>query len=149
MKAQHLDDEEIQGYLFDPSACEQEHVEHIHSCEHCTSRVATYQLIAASVANEEIPAFDFELSTLVLQQLPRKERRFNAINVLVYLSVTVGLGALGCTLYVLKSDLLTLSTSISALSISFILCVMGLIFIPLIWETYLSYQRKMNMIEFS
>lgn len=49
---------------------------HLRGCRRCQSRVATYQHLFTAAAQLPPPAFAFDLTTLVLAQLPRPKPAF-------------------------------------------------------------------------
>lgn len=145
MKALHLSDQEIQRYVFNASNCEHEIIAHVQACNYCRNRAKSYQLIEAAIQSEQAPVFDFDLSALVVNQLPEKED--SMIDVLVYLSITLCLGGLSIILYFFGTDLLTVFRGVSTVSIYFIIGVVGLVFTLLSWDTYRSFQSRIRMIE--
>ncbi len=149
MKASHLSDQEIQRYVFATADCEQAIITHLQTCDHCRNRAKTYELIEASLQNEPAPAFDFDLAALVMNELPTQEEKFSIIEVLAYSAGFVGLGALSIVIYFFGRDLLVLFSGVSNIAIYMILCIVGMIFLPLCWEVYQSYQRRIRMLDFS
>lgn len=68
MKNLHLTELEIQDSATDAKNNEGL-ASHIESCESCKNKVAQYQLLFSEIKNSPVPAFDFNLSEVVLSQL--------------------------------------------------------------------------------
>lgn len=149
MKTAHLSDRDIQRFTFDLSECEEELIAHIHSCDLCKNRTAAYESIFQKVQEQQAPAFNFDLSELVMDQLPQPEEKLKVINYLSYFLITLCVVILGFTLYYFNQVSLMLFDHIAVISYYFILSVAVLIFIPLCWEMYQSFNKKMNRLEFS
>jgi hypothetical protein len=73
MKYKHLNDDEIQQYVLEKANCADEVIEHIKSCTNCKERAAQYSLLFEGIKQQEKPAFDFNLSELVVAQLPKSQ----------------------------------------------------------------------------
>lgn len=72
----HLTDEEIQLYVAEPHAISQQMANHIQGCAICQSKAANYVLLFNNIKAAAKPAFDFDLSALVMEQLPAPKRAF-------------------------------------------------------------------------
>ena len=99
MVIKHLTDDEVQQYAVDKSNCEKRIAEHIHLCEKCRSKVEVYQLLITGIKQQPQPAFDFDLSNIVLQQLPSPSSKVSNDKLLVWLFVGIGMGFIGGGLY--------------------------------------------------
>ena len=99
MVIKHLTDDEVQQYVVDKQHCEVEIVEHIHLCEMCRAKVEVYQLMIKEIKQQPQPAFDFDLSKIVLQQLPSPSLKVSNDKLLVWLFVSTGIAFLGGAIY--------------------------------------------------
>jgi hypothetical protein len=72
----HLTDAEIQLYVAEPQVISQQMANHIQGCLICQSKVANYVLLFNNIKAAEKPAFDFDLSALVMEQLPAPKSAF-------------------------------------------------------------------------
>ncbi|WP_295799244.1 hypothetical protein [Mucilaginibacter sp.] len=68
MNITHLTELEIQDYATDAKNSEGV-VSHIESCESCKNKVVQYRLLFSEIKNSPVPAFNFNLSEVVLGQL--------------------------------------------------------------------------------
>jgi len=103
MVTKHLTDDEVQQIAVDKSNCEKRIAEHIHLCEECRSKVEVYQLLIAGIKQQPQPAFDFDLSKMVLQQLPSAVSKVSTDKLLVWLFVSTGIIFIGGGLYFFQS----------------------------------------------
>jgi len=99
MVIKHLTDDEVQQYVVDKQRCEVEIVEHIHSCAVCSAKVGVYQLMIKGIKQQPQPSFDFDLSKIVLKQLPSSSSKVSNDKLLVWLFIGIGIGFIGGGLY--------------------------------------------------
>ncbi len=69
MTNQHLDDNMIQAYTWDAEMLSSEQHAHMNTCERCQAKAGTYRALFTKVSELPAPAFDFDLSALVVQQI--------------------------------------------------------------------------------
>lgn len=79
----HLTDAEIQLYVAEPEMTSDQLRIHIQDCVNCQTRAANYQLLFNGIHDHAKPQFNFDLSTLVLEQLPEPKRVFPWAGILV------------------------------------------------------------------
>jgi hypothetical protein len=79
----HLTDAEIQLYVAEPEMTSDQLKIHIQDCANCQTRAANYQLLFNGIHDQAKPQFNFDLSTLVLEQLPEPKRAFPWTGILV------------------------------------------------------------------
>jgi hypothetical protein len=66
----HPSEKEIQQYAIDKTECSPGTIGHMESCAHCKVEVSSYRVLFAEIKKSPKPVFDFDLSALVLPQLP-------------------------------------------------------------------------------
>ena len=103
MVTKHLTDDEVQQYAIDKLNCEKRIVEHIHVCEKCRSKVEVYQLLITGIKQQSQPAFDFDLSKMVLQQIPSPKTSTANDNALIWIFSFMGIAFLGGAIYFFQS----------------------------------------------
>jgi hypothetical protein len=69
---------EIQEYVLDKSACGPEIIGHIESCTECLEEVETLRFVISEIKQMPRPAFDFDLTALVIPQLSLPKPRLTA-----------------------------------------------------------------------
>ena len=92
----HLTDAEIQLYVAEPEMTSDQLKIHIQDCANCQARAANYQLLFNGIHDHAKPQFNFDLSALVLEQLPEPKRAFSrtAIQVSVFSILSISLSAI-------------------------------------------------------
>ena len=103
MVTKHLTDDEVQQYVVDKPGCEKRIAEHIHLCEECRSKVEVYQLLITEIKQQSQPAFDFDLSKIVLQKLPSSKTSIANDYALIWIFSFMGIAFLGGTIYFFQS----------------------------------------------
>ncbi len=94
----HPADAAIQEYAMGLAPHWSAHMEH---CPACRAKAQTYREMAASIAAQPAPAFDFDVSAAVLERLPAPRR--TAFPVL-YTALAAVLLAGGAALYLFRAD---------------------------------------------
>lgn len=79
----HLTDTEIQLYVAEPEIISDQLKTHVQNCVDCQTNIANYQLLFNGIHNQAKPQFDFNLTNLVLEQLPEPKRAFPWAAVLI------------------------------------------------------------------
>ena len=76
MTISHLSEQEIQQYVLDRKNTGSDISAHIHDCERCQAKATAYSTLFKELKEIPKPAFDFDLSELVLNQLPVRKPLF-------------------------------------------------------------------------
>jgi hypothetical protein len=92
----HLTDAEIQLYVAEPEMTSDQLKIHIRDCANCQTMAANYQLLFNGIHDHAKPQFNFDLSTLVLKQLPEPKRAspWTGILVSVFSVLLISLSAI-------------------------------------------------------
>jgi len=72
----HLTDAEIQLYIAEPETISDQLKIHVQTCTNCRTNIANYQLLFNGIHDQPKPRFDFDITNLVLEQLPEPKREF-------------------------------------------------------------------------
>jgi hypothetical protein len=70
MITDHLTDDIIQQFALEAEFRDEISKAHIAACKHCQLRAESYRVLFTRVAEQSPAVFDFDISTLVLSQLP-------------------------------------------------------------------------------
>lgn len=145
MTTKHLNEEEIQqfalGVLGEPFA-----IGHIEQCAHCQQQVELYRVIFSEVKIAGKPAFNFDLATSVLEQLPAPvtiPERFPVL--LAVISSAVFLIGLCAVYWDYLVDLFSGSRALIKFSIA------AVVLSVLLWQAIdliKQYQKKMQALDF-
>jgi hypothetical protein len=164
MMSQHLSEADIQQYVLERPVCEDGIAHHVEQCEDCKARAAVYEMLFSGIRQEPGPAFDFDLSALVLgqlpgvapahlpglapAQLPRKKPRFAPGIVFAYLLGLSMCAAIGIPLYLFGKDLLRLFAGILPMAKYLIFITAITIFIFQIIEMFKKYRGQMKALNY-
>jgi len=146
MVIKHLTDDEVQHYVVDKQHCEVKIVEHIHSCEVCRTKVEVYQLMIKGIKQQPQPAFDFDLSKMVLQQLPSLPSKVSNDKLLVWLFVCTGIVFMGGVLYFFQSHF-DLFEGLRAIFIYLITITALTVSAYLFTDMYKKYRQRMKILD--
>ena len=149
MKTIHVSDHSIQKFAFDLSECEAEIVNHIHSCGECKKRVEGYLSLSNTIKEQTTPVLDFNLTELILDQLPLSSKKESAYNYFIYFLILISIGVVAAALYFFKDTLVNLFSNTSAIPISFIISVAMLIVFALSIDLVRSFNKKVDMLNYS
>jgi len=143
MNQEHLSEELLQIYAMDKSGCSPAQLDHAVTCSVCQERAALYALLFKEVKGLPKPAFDFDLSELVLTQLPQSRNGFQFNTTLFYVLAICAI-AIPCWLF--KSYLLQLFSGIMPITISMLVMAVVLIFLFQGIEVYRKYQKLLDAV---
>ena len=142
----HITDDEVQQFVVERQQCEVRIVEHVHTCEECKLKVEVYQLLITGIKQQPEPAFDFNLSDLVLQQLPSPKQN-TSDRPLLWVLVFVGIALVGAIAYFFQGSFAYLFEGISAIFIYLIgitvVTVLAVVFI----DMYKKYNKEMKLLD--
>jgi len=141
MKMIHLTDTELQQYLTEPKTLGPEKTAHVLSCDHCAAKIANYRLLFQGIATEQRPAFDFDLSVLILEQLPEPTRVFPWFAVITG-CISALIVAFSITYF--WSTLTALAKGMSGMILPMTAVVAPLVLIIQSFELFRSYRQRMR-----
>ncbi len=148
MISRHPSEIIIQEYASQKSNCDQEVVDHIALCKKCKATAAYYHLLFSEIKNNPKPAFDFNLSALVLAQLPKTKPIFSKKDYFVYFLVFVAISIVPIPLYLFRIYLKNMFTGISSFFIYPIITTTIIILLFQGHDLYKKYQKQMSVINF-
>jgi hypothetical protein len=145
----HPSEKEIQQFAIDKSGCNTTTIAHMESCVECMTEVSNYQLLFTEIRQQNKPAFDFDLSTLVLPQLPIAKSRLSPDQfisgfLIFFISCFIGVPVCLFNKYILNM--------FSDISPFFIYAIIGSATIIVIYKTlsmYRKYQKQMQLLNFN
>jgi len=146
MVIKHLTDDEVQQYVVDRQHCEVKIVEHIHFCEVCRAKVEVYQLMIKGIKQQPQPAFDFNLSELVVQQLPSPKEK-TSDRFLLWVLLFIGIGFIGTIFYYFEGSFVYLFSGIAAIFIYLIIITALTIITGLFIAMYKKYNSEMKLLD--
>jgi hypothetical protein len=148
MMTSHPSEREIQQYALDKPGCTKTLIEHIESCEHCRAGVTTYQLLFSEIKQQPNPAFDFDLSALVLPHLPSSPPRLSADRFIAGFLVFFICCCVGIPIFLFRQYLLNMFSGVSSFFIYSIICSAVIIVLFKTLDMYKKYQKQMQLLNF-
>ena len=146
MVIKHLTDDEVQQYVVDKQHCEVKIVEHIHFCEVCRTKAEVYQLMIKGIKEQPQPAFDFDLSKMILQQLPSPKTTIANDKALILIFSFMGIAFLGGVIYLFQSYF-DLFEGIKTIFIYLIVITAITVLVYLLIDMYKKYQKEMKVLD--
>ena len=149
MNFYHPKEEDIQQYAMVKSACASEVIQHIESCTHCMEEVETYRILFSGIRQQPASGFDFDVSALVLSQLPETKSRLSTDNVIAGFLVVFIFSCIAIPLYLFRKSLAGMFTDIPPFFIYAIVVSTSVFLLYKIISIYKKYQNQIQMINFS
>jgi hypothetical protein len=148
MKNNHLTDIDIQTFVLQKGNCDTTISEHITHCIDCKMKTEQYKILFEEIEHQENPTFDFNLSDLVMNQLPRPQPKRIFENIFIYGSVFFAILVIGIIFYFLRSNLFNLFTVITPILTSLIVITVMSLSVFLCIDMYTKFQKRMNTLNF-
>jgi hypothetical protein len=144
----HLSEIEIQDYVLQQMKSETHIAGHLQTCSHCKLRVEEYQLLFNAIKAQPEPAFDFDLSAIVLSEIAPSEKKMSwEVSFAWFFAIAGSLLIVGA-LYSFRIYIVQMISGVSGV-------LLYLLFIPVlaiallqVVELYQNHQRKMNSLNF-
>jgi hypothetical protein len=164
----HLTDEMIQEFIWDPETLDLSARTHMFTCDHCKTRAENYQLLFTEMKQLPKPAFNFDLSSLVLNQIMEQKLNAGAKPDPVPTSVTViekvkdtkprniwtgviitlmAIGLIGTPVYLFKDSFQDIIAEVSLMGTYLIIMTVVLIAVFLVFDEYRKYNRQINSLD--
>ena len=146
MVTKHLTDDEVQQYVVDRQHCEMKIVEHIHICGECKLKAEIYESLVTGIKQQPQPAFNFDLSELVVQQLPSVKQKTND-RLLLWVLLFIGIGFMGGVFYYFEGSFVYLFRGIAAIFIYLIIITALTVITGLFIDMYKRYNSEMKLLD--
>ena len=123
MRNKHLDEIEIQQYLFEEHNFPPDIDEHIKHCKECRIRAEQYRLIFELVRDQKKPVFDFMLDKLVMKLVNENKTEYSFGKILIYYIVLIAVPVTAAAIYLFRTTLSDLLTGLAPILIYLIINV--------------------------
>jgi len=147
MNTRHLTEEEIQQYALDNSGSYNKAAEHIHSCGQCREKAETYRLLFHGIQQQRQPTFDFDLTELVMAQLPLPAPKATKENLLIYFFIIAVIAVTGLASYFFRGYVALLFRSIAPGLVYLFITGFITLSILLILDMYKNYKKKIHSLD--
>ena len=144
----HLPESVIQEYVLNKTGCETDTVQHMETCETCAASAMAYRSVLAELVQLPKPVFDFELSALVLSQLPASKPTFSFQPFWPHFFAVLIFILLGIPIYLFRKYLLNMVNGISSLFIYAILATALIAMLAKGLSLYKKYKLQMNRLNY-
>ncbi|HTE23195.1 hypothetical protein [Flavitalea sp.] len=168
MKNGHLTDEMIQEFIWSSENPDLSARAHMLTCEHCKTRAENYQLLFTEIEQLSKPAFNFDLSKLVLNQVMEQNpvaslnadpllatipaieklngpRRKNIWPGIIITLMTIGL--IGTPVYLFLDSIQDIISEVSTMVTYLIIMTVVLIAAFLVFDEYRKYNHQINSLD--
>ena len=144
MKETHLTEKEIQQYVLERENCESSIIEHINACEECKAELATYEYIFKEVRNLQKPVLDFDLPTLVMEQIEERKTNCPRTGVSIYSISTLSIIFL---ILIFLKYVVPVFSQFTTIGAWLIITTALIIVVFHSFESYKKYQNQMNKLD--
>ena len=143
----HLTDDEVQQFVIDKLNCEERIAQHVHLCEECKAKAEIYRLLITGIRQQPQPVFDFDLSAVVLQQLPSAKIKNADDKLLIWLFVFIGIGLTGTAIYFFEESFVHLFEGIATIFIYLIIITAVTVLIALFVDMHKRYNKRIKLLD--
>lgn len=143
----HPSEAELQQFALGETENEANIGAHIHLCDECKNIVANYRILFSAMVIEEKPAFDFNLSSLVLEKIQAPQTN-HSIDRLIFYIVFAAIGLLGIASYWYREFLSSLLIGFGSLFTYLLAATAIIILVFQALDIYKKYQHKIRSLDF-
>jgi len=149
MTKKHLSEAEMQQFALGIGNHNAPIIDHIQSCETCRVKTDNYKLIFTEIKVQPKPVFDFNLTDLVMNQLPQPKQIASFENVVLYITAVVSIQVSGFAIYFFRSFLTNAVTGITPIVSYLIITTLASLLIFLGIDMFANYNRRMKILNFN
>lgn len=148
MTNKHLNDAEIQQYVLEKTNCDIGIIEHIQHCTNCKIKAEQYNLLFEGIKQQGKPVFDFNLTDLVIAQLPISQHKISTEKPFSFFIIFITIFSACIVLYLFGNNLLNLFLGITPILIGLIITTVTSLLVFLCIDMYKKYQTQMQALNF-
>jgi hypothetical protein len=162
MNTEHASEMELQEYALDKYGCSKQAIIHIEVCENCQAGVAAYRLLFDKIKKQPKPAFDFDVSALLLPQITAGLQPMKAVQPPVhaghpasrtdlyfkYSMVVILFLIVGIPVYLFRKNIYYIFTGVSSFFLYTIIAAALIIVLLRIMDMHKRHQKRMKVLHF-
>jgi uncharacterized protein YqhQ len=148
MTDKHLDDIEIQQIALNDKVCPVEVIAHYNSCDECKVKATQYALLFVGIKQLASPAFEFDLSKLVMKELLVSPVKSSFDHYFVFSVVAVVSFFVACTTYLFRTYVADMFASITPISIYLILITVVSVLFILSVDIISRFHKQMKVLNY-
>jgi hypothetical protein len=141
----HANDKEIQDYSLN-NAVAPAIIDHIRNCSPCRAKAVQYTMMLEGIKGQSDPVFEFDLTRLVMAQLPVKSPKHSFGNYSLYPLLVLALLLVSILAYPLKNYLPGMVAGLTPILISLIVLTALVLSIFLSLDIYIKFKKKMDIL---
>ena len=149
MTTKHLSEAEMQQFALGIGNCTTPIIDHIQSCETCRIKADTYKLIFAEIKEQPKPVFDFNLTDLVMNQLPQPKQNTSFENVVLYITTVVSILITVFAIYFFGPFLSNALTDITPIVSYLVITTLASLLIFMCIDMFAKYSKQMKILNFN
>lgn len=143
MNTMHADESDIQLYASHPENCSIDVRNHIAGCKDCIAQTALYAGVFTALQEAPAPSFDFDISQLVLQQLPKRKSSWSPAFIITGFLLAAIIATAG---WFFQNEILQLFKGIVPVALYLIVIVIAAVAIFQGIEMYRRYEKLISTI---
>jgi hypothetical protein len=148
MKLQHPSEELIQQYALGENLEDKIAADHLAACEQCSIAAANYRLLFAAVKQEPEPAFDFNVTELVLHKLPLPAANIAKNKAPGNMMMLIAVFFVIVPLYFFRKFFINVAGGVSSASLLIISVAAIMIVVYRSMDMYKKYQKQLDKLNF-
>jgi hypothetical protein len=133
----HPSDMELQQYAQDRGSCPNTVITHVEGCPHCRAAIAAYGQLFEALEQQPVPAFDFDVTALVMTKLPGERNYKYVIAAIIFFVIAI-------PAYLFRKNAFYVFTGISTVAFALILAAAGVIMVLRMMTLYKHYQKRLQ-----
>lgn len=148
MIERHLNDNEIQQYVFQKEAYDSDIAMHIQHCISCKIKAEQYKLFFEGIKQQEKSSFDFNLADLVIAQLPESSNKVSNEKLFFYFIIFISIIFISIFFYFFRNSLFGLFGRNAPILAALIITAVTCLFVILCIDMFRKYQTQMKILNF-
>ena len=146
MVTKHLTDDEVQQYVVDRQHCEMKIVEHMHLCGECKLKAEIYQSLVTGIKQQPQPAFNFDLSRLVVEQLPSPKEKAGD-RLLLWILILISVASACTVVFYFEESFIYLFKGIATIFIYLMIITAVSVFTGVFIDMRKKYNKEMKLLD--
>jgi hypothetical protein len=147
MKSKHITDNEIQQFVLDETSCPFGTIDHMRVCRNCRAKAETYKLLFSEIKRQPKPAFDFDLTELVLSNIVHKEAVDSQTSALIWLFTIIALGSVVITIYLFGNYTIRVFAGVSSMAMYLVVTTSVLLLLLQGIQMFRKYRKQMASLD--
>jgi len=149
MNNSHPSEKEIQQWAADPSGSSPVMNSHMQSCAQCKAEAEIYRLLFSKIKQQPAEEFDFDLSEMVLSQLPKAKTRLSVDNLIAGFLLVFTCCCIAIPVWLFRQNILNMFSDIPPFFIYTIIGSTSIIFLVKIGSLYKKFQNQMRLLNYN